>query len=65
MEECNVYGVHFARSLHVSPKVCQKARKLKKNGFVNVAGSAYNDNMVNITSIVLLTEYDPPAAAGA
>ena len=35
----------------------------KKNEFLNVAGSAYND-MVEIMSAVLLTEYDPPATAG-
>ena len=37
----------------------------QKNGSVNVAGGAYNDKMVDITSVVLLQEYDPPAAAGA
>ena len=37
----------------------------QKFGFVNVAGGAYNDKMVDITSVALLTEYDPPAAAGA
>ena len=36
----------------------------QKFGFVNVAAGAYND-MVDITSVVLNTEYDPPAAAGA
>ena len=36
----------------------------QKIGFVNVAGGAYND-IVDITSTVLLTEYDSPAAAGA
>ena len=36
----------------------------QKIGFVNVVGSAYND-MVDLMSAVLLTEYDPPATAGA
>ena len=36
----------------------------QKFGFVNMAGGAYN-NIVDITSAVLLAEYDPPAAAGA
>ena len=34
----------------------------QKFGFVNVAGGTYND-MVDITSVVLLTEYDPLVAA--
>jgi len=37
----------------------------QKFGFVNVAGSAYNDKIEDITSVVLLPEYNPPAAAGA
>ena len=36
----------------------------QKNRFVNVAGGAYND-MVEIMSAVLLTKYNPPAAAPA
>ena len=37
----------------------------QKNGFVNMTGGAYNDKMVDIMSVVILTEYDHQAGAGA
>ena len=50
--------VYFSKGMSKSMK--------QKFGFVNVAGGAYNYNdIVDIMSAVLLTEYNPPAAAGA